>query len=115
MATVKTFAGRHRLRDRGDDLYETHPVATRALLCAENLPARIWAPGSGRGAIVNVLRDAGHFVVATDLVDHAMNDQECPGVGFLMEPRAPDGVQAIVTNPPYKLAAEFVRHGLTGT
>ena len=111
MATVKTFAGRHRLRDRGDDLYETHPVATRALLCAENLPPCIWEPAAGFGAIVNVLRDAGHHVVATDLVDHGVNDQES-GVDFLMEQRAPVGVQAIVTNPPYKLAAEFVRHGL---
>jgi hypothetical protein len=33
-------------------------------------------------------------------------------IDFLMEWRAPEGVEAIVTNPPFKLAADFVRHGL---
>jgi hypothetical protein len=52
-----------------------------------------------------VLRSAGHVVAATDLDgDH---------VDFLMELSAPAGAEAIVTNPPYTLAAEFVRHGLT--
>jgi hypothetical protein len=30
MANIQTFAGRHRLRDRADDLYETPSVATIA-------------------------------------------------------------------------------------
>jgi hypothetical protein len=111
MAGVQTFAGRHRLRDRADDLYETPPVATRALLRAEKLPTRIWEPAGGRGAIVDVLREAGYHIVATDLVDYGTPGQES-GIDFLMEPRAPEGVEAIVTNPPFKLAADFVRRGL---
>ena len=62
--------GRHPLKDRGADLYETPPEATHALLRAEKLPKRIWEPACGRGAIVNVLREAGHEVVATDLVNY---------------------------------------------
>ena len=31
---------------------------------------------------------------------------------FLMERKAPDGSQAIITNPPFKLAGEFVEHAL---
>ena len=57
---------------------------------------------------------AGHEVCAMDLVAHAGADPgiETP-IDFLMEYRAPSGFDDIVTNPPYKLADEFVRHGLT--
>lgn len=106
-----TQTGRAPLSDRKDDLYETPPEATRALLGAESLPHRIWEPACGRGAIVKVLRDAGHEVIAGDLVDWG-----CPlstkGVDFLMEHRAPFDLDTIVTNPPYKLATEFVTHAL---
>jgi hypothetical protein len=50
-------------------------------------------------------------VYATDLVDYACPDSEF-GIDFLMEMAAP-GVGAIVTNPPYKLADQFVAHALT--
>ncbi len=35
------------------------------------------------------------------------------GIDFLLERRAPDGIEAIVTNPPYKLADQFVAHALS--
>jgi hypothetical protein len=105
------MALRHALADRRDDLYETHPVAIRALLEVEAVPARIWEPACGPGAIVRVLRDAGHEVVATDLVDYGC-PESVSGVDFLMETRAPDNVGAILTNPPYKLAGRFVAKGL---
>jgi hypothetical protein len=104
---VATYAGRHPLRDRGDDLYETPACATLALCCCERLPHRIWEPAAGRGAIV----DAGHEVVATDLVDYGVDDQAI-NIDFLLEQWAPAGVEAVVTNPPYKLADAFLRHAL---
>ncbi len=107
-------AQRHALADRKGDLYETPAVAVEALLRHEPLPHRIWEPACGRGAIVNVLRAHGHEVVATDLVDYGIPITP-PGyyrVDFLMERRAPEGTQAIVTNPPFKLAQEFVAHAL---
>ena len=104
-------APRAPLRERGDDCYETPDVATLALLRVENLPRRLWEPACGPGAIVRVLRAGGHQVVATDLVDYGFEDSTAR-VDFLMETRAPDGVEAIVTNPPYKLAGEFVEHAL---
>jgi hypothetical protein len=33
------------------------------------------------------------------------------GRDFLLERRAPDGIECIVTNPPYRLADQFVEHG----
>jgi hypothetical protein len=105
---------RHALSERRDDCYETPAVAVEALLRHERLPHRIWEPACGRGAIVNVLRAHNHEVVATDLVDYGIPITP-PGyykIDFLMERRAPDGTQAIVTNPPFKLAEEFVEHAL---
>lgn len=102
---------RHSLAERKDDLYETPAVAVHALLRVEHLPKVIWEPAAGRGAIVNVLRSAGHDVVATDLVDYGVVGQ-MSAVDFLMERACPAGVQAIVTNPPYKLAEEFVVRAL---
>ena len=98
---------------RGDDLYETPPEAVRALLRVEPLPHRIWEPCAGRGAIVRELVRAGHEVCGQDLVAYEGADPgiETP-IDFLMECQAPTGFDCIVTNPPFKLADEFVRHGL---
>jgi hypothetical protein len=103
--------GCHRLAERANDLYETPAVAVEALLRTEHLPHRIWEPACGPGAIVRVLRDAGHDVLATDLIDYGLDDSEA-GIDFLMEWRLPDGIEAIVTNPPFKTADQFVRHAL---
>lgn len=97
---------------RRDDLYETPPEATLALLRAENLPATLWEPACGPGAMVRVLRGAGHDVVATDLVDYGSPDQDHGGWDFLLEHKLPAGVEMICTNPPFKLAGEFVEHAL---
>ena len=103
--------GRHRHADRALDLYETPRVAIEALLNVENLPHIVWEPAAGRGAIVNVLRDRGHAVFASDIVEydsfalHFVAD-------FLTLTLAPIGCDAIVTNPPYQRATEFARHAL---
>ena len=100
------------LSHRGDDLYETPVEATLALLEVEPLPHSLWEPACGLGAMVRPLRAAGHRVIATDLVDYRSPDQDSTGRDFLSERAAPDGVQAIVTNPPFKIADGFVRHAL---
>jgi hypothetical protein len=104
---------RHPHSARGNDLYETPEVATLALLRNEPLPQTIWEPACGRGAIVRVLRNAGHRVIATDLVDYRSPDQDHACRDFLLERRAPDGVEMIVTNPPGMLAAQFAAHALS--
>jgi hypothetical protein len=105
---------KHALNERKDDLYETPAVAVEALLRVESLPHYLWEPACGRGNIVNVLRAAGHEVVASDLVDYGIpiTAPGYYGVDFLMEHRLPNGTQAIVTNPPYRLAEQFVAHAL---
>jgi len=95
--------------ERGFDLYETPPCATRALLHLERdrIPHRIWEPACGPGAISRVLEDEGFEVRSSDLFDY-----EYPGavsdLDFLTvdetHPIA-NATDGIVTNPPYYLAA----------
>jgi hypothetical protein len=105
--------GRHSIAERRDDLYETPPEAVQALLRVESLPESIWEPACGPGSIVGILRAAGHRVYATDLVDWGCPDSESR-IDFLMEWALPlPHIGAIVTNPPYKQADQFVAHALT--
>lgn len=111
MAGLNTGNAKAALVERGDDLYETPAEAVHALLQAETLPEVIWEPACGPGAIVKVLRDAGHLVHATDLVDYGLEDSESR-VDFLMEKHPNFYIGAVVTNPPFKLAREFAVHAL---
>jgi hypothetical protein len=110
-----TQSRRHPFAERGHDLYETDPRITQALLRVEPLPLHIWEPAAGRGAIVAVLREHGHKVVASDIADHGGPPFTPPGYlncDFLLERTAPAGCQCICTNPPYRLADQFVAHAL---
>jgi hypothetical protein len=103
-------SGRHAHSERGLDLYSTPPEAVEALLRVETLPHTIWEPAAGRNAIINVLRGVGHTVIASDIADYGA---ELAFIAdFLAMKKAPVGVEAIVTNLPYKLATEFVCHAL---
>jgi hypothetical protein len=102
-------AQRHPHAERGLDLYQTPAVAVEALLRVEKLPHRIWEPAAGRGAIVRVLRNHGHEVVASDILNYGALDF----VGdFLTQKTMPTGTDCIVTNPPYQIAERFVAHAL---
>jgi hypothetical protein len=109
---MNTWIDRAMLKERGDDLYESPPEAIHALLAVEQLPEAIWEPACGPGSIVRVLRSVGHRVYATDLVDYGLEDSES-GIDFLMEQAPGFYIGAIITNPPFKLADQFVAHALT--
>jgi hypothetical protein len=102
--------GSHPLRDRGNDLYCTPPVAVDALLRVETLPHYIWEPAAGRGTIVNVLRDAAHVVIASDIMHRTfpLNFE----ADFLTLTKAPPRTEMILTNPPYEYATQFVERAL---
>lgn len=89
------------------DFYPTWPAATRALLSVERFDGPVWEPACGDGAISRELRAAGYDVISTDLIDRGYGEGNRD---FLMEwlPLAPN----IVTNPPFKLAEEFVDRAL---
>jgi hypothetical protein len=102
--------GRHPIAGHVLDYYQTPPYATLALLFAEKLPHRLWEPCvAGGGAMVRVLRDAGHHVVASDII---ARDFPLDSVVDFFDAAAPLGCEAIVTNPPYRLAAKMVGRAL---
>lgn len=106
--TMVAGVGTHSHADRGDDFYATPPEAVASLLAVEAkwLPrGTIWEPACGDGAIVLPLRAAGHSVFASDLVDRG-----CPGseVSDFLAGRPRPYHDAVITNPPFKLAREFV-------
>ncbi len=103
---------KRRLEDRRLDFYQTPPVATRALLANQWMPHGLWEPSCGFGSIVEVLLDAGHAVVATDIENRGYAFQSGTS-NFLKYRRCPPGVDGIVMNPPYAQAAIHVRHALT--
>lgn len=116
MAGLATGNKRDLLINRGDDLYQSPPEAVTALLGVEKIPAKVWEPACGPGSIVRVLRSRGHDVLATDLVDYASPHQDHSGVDFLIPGIAESyGGQgrAIVTNPPFKNAHEFIVRALS--
>ncbi len=96
----------HALREK-DDFYPTPPEGTEALLRVEQFDGSIWEPACGDGAISRVLERAGHHVVSTDLVDRSFG---LARIDFLMEMRPL--AQNIITNPPFKLSAAFVRQAV---
>lgn len=94
-----------------DDFYATPRSAIEQLLQVEKFKPRVWEPACGDGAISRVLQESGYEVTSTDLEDRGFGE---PYVDFLIEQR--NRAQDIVTNPPFKLATEFVTHAqrLTG-
>lgn len=96
----------HADRDE-HDFYPTPPCATKALLAVEEFVGAIWEPACGTGDMARVLADAGHEVIATDLIGRGYGEG---GRDFMMEwaPRAPN----IVTNPPFSWAVQFVDRAL---
>lgn len=113
MLDMSTGSRMHAHEVRGADLYETPAVAIRALMRIETLPSLIYEPAVGKGAIARELVAAGHTVFGTDLIDYGWKDEPYPvkgGVDFLMLHSADllDDVDAIVTNPPFQAAEEFV-------
>lgn len=92
-----------------DDFYPTPPEAIGALLAVEQFEGEIWEPACGDGAICRVMEAAGYRIKATDLIDRGYG--EAPH-DFLDSPYRSAN---IVTNPPFKLAEQFVRLSLKRT
>ncbi len=94
----------YTMEERGDDFYATPACAVQALMKIEKLPKVICDPCVGDGAIVDVLAAAGHVVSGLDIKDRGW-----PGTVIADYLPAPGPFGAIVTNPPYKLAFEFIQ------
>lgn len=96
-------------RREENDFYATDPVAIDLLVKKITLPMQIFEPACGAGHLSVRLEELGHEVKSCDIVDRGFGEvkdffsvNEPPFVGDF----------AVVTNPPYKFAKEFVLHAL---
>ena len=89
------------------DFYPTPKEAVYPLLLRVPFIGGIWECACGKGDISDTLIEEGYNVISTDLIDYGYG---MGGVDFLKVNKllAPN----IVTNPPFKLATEFVYHAL---
>lgn len=109
--SLKTQSRSHTMAERGHDMYPTPPQATQALLDNVGIPHHVWEVCAGAGHISKVLKAAGHTVWSTDMRRYGYPlDEECGD--FLDIKQSSFTAEAIVTNPPYSLAAEFIEHAL---
>lgn len=88
-----------------DDFYATPPLAVKELMKLESFNKNIWEPCCGMNHITNILIDHGYNVRTSDIVDR-VNNGKIEIIDFLNCMEKWDG--DIITNPPYKLATEFV-------
>ena len=86
-----------------NDLYETPAWVTEVLV--SHLPSkvkRVWEPAAGGGCMVAALRRLGVHVESTDISG---------GVDFLASHDVPT-FDAVITNPPFRLAQRFIERAL---
>lgn len=88
-----------------NDYYATDPRAVEMLLEKEKFNSIILEPSCGEGHISRVLLDRGYAVKSSDLIDRGFGD-----VKDFFEIDEFNG--DIITNPPYKIALDFVKHSL---
>lgn len=86
---------------RENDLYQTEPWATEALL--RHFPVRglmVWEPAVGNHLMADVLREAGANVFTSDIATY--DREHNARFDFLNDPGLPRYLcDAIITNPPY--------------
>ncbi len=99
---AQSISGFSKTREPMDN-YPTPDIAVLSLLENETFDGVVWEPACGSGNI------ARHFknCIATDI--RYDNVYGKTGIDFLNEYRR---VNHIVTNPPYRLAQQFVEHAL---
>jgi hypothetical protein len=116
---MTAYASKHYDR-QVNDLYETEPWVTHALLRHWRLPSargcKIWEPAAGNHKIADVLRQQGADVITSDIAEYSRKH------AFLFDFLEPPFIKYemnIITNPPYGRqntdAVKFARRALQRT
>lgn len=106
------MAQRHEPKDSPDD-FPTPPWATRALLrYVLNEPdisnLSCLEPACGRGYMSRPLLEAFRCVDSSDLIDYGYGEVR----NFLTYPYLSGSHDWVITNPPFKLAQEFIERAM---
>lgn len=108
--SAQMYAGFGKDERPKGDFYATTPIAIEKLLDKENFGNLVLEPCCGDGAISKILEARGFKVISRDLYDWGYGES---GRDFLAVPyETPVDVEAVITNPPFKLSLEFAVKGL---
>lgn len=104
--------GNPKMGREKSDFYPTPDECTIALLKMEDDNIRdhvdtVWECACGTGNMSEVIKTFGFNVHSTDLIDRGYGQVE----DFFAH-KTTDRNKAIITNPPFNLAADFIRHAL---
>jgi hypothetical protein len=96
-----------------EDFYATHPSALKLFLDKIGqddfqIQGAIWECACGQGHLSEELKRSGYYVKSTDLIDRGYGDVS---IDFLKH-NTKVWNTSILTNPPFKLAEQFVENGL---
>jgi hypothetical protein len=97
-----------------DDFYATDPKATKMALAElgkyyDTSLWEVWEPAAGMGHISNTLKSEGINVVKeSDLIDRGIGAT----IENFLETDSIGNANVIFTNPPYKIAEDFLKHFL---
>jgi len=102
---------RHKDADHPHDAYFTCPEAIICLMHLERawLPRVLLDPCAGKGAFTTLMAQHGYEMYANDIENYGLED--CT-IGDYRSYRVAPWIEGIVTNPPYKLAVEFLQKAL---
>lgn len=108
---VTLGASNHTDKEREpNDFYATDPISIDKLVGYIGfIPSVVWECACGTGCLSERLKQYCHGVVSTDAIDHGYGQVQ----DFLLAKEMPSGCSCIITNPPYKLATEFILHALS--
>ncbi|WP_170465209.1 hypothetical protein [Ruegeria arenilitoris] len=97
---------------RPADLYPTYDAChvVHALKDYQWLPPRLWEPHSGEGHLTDALRSYGHEVFESDLYPRRIGTKQ---QDFLKAAEPPEGIGAIVMNPPFNAIDAHLTHALS--
>lgn len=110
MKTIYTTIGASNHSDttrEEHDFYATYPESIDRLFEVETFPDTIWEPACGMGHLSKRMIELGKKVYSTDLINRGYGIGD---VDFLKATENKYG--AIITNPPYKIALEFIEKAL---
>ena len=88
------------------DFYASSPIAIDKLATKFDIPHKVWECACGMGHLSERLKELGHEVYSSDLIDRGYGDV----IDFLSwdADAHKEEFECIITNPPYSRVTEFV-------
>lgn len=107
MRSGKTLRDRRlksSIEENPENFYSTPEVFTEWLLDVEEFDGEIIEPAVGDGRMAKVLKKEGYYVIGSDIVNRGYPmRRKCDFRNWKVAAN-------VVTNPPFHLAEEFIRH-----